>query len=63
MFEWVVDIDFTMDLQNLIVVIFVFLCVTVIVWLFWKKYTKQCTHCKERIRSEASVCRYCRRDV
>ena len=27
MFEWDVEIDFTLDLQNLIVVIFVFFCV------------------------------------
>jgi hypothetical protein len=63
MFEWDVEIDFTLDLQNLIVVIFVFFCVSVIVWILWKKDTKQCSHCKERIRDGASVCRYCRRDV
>ena len=32
MFEWVVDIDFTLDLQNLIVVIFVFFCSFKTLW-------------------------------
>ncbi len=31
--------------------------------LVYRSRTRRCPHCAERIRNEATVCRYCGRDV